>query len=45
MDKLLRAVAHIMLGKVDSRSFENAPLHGESRRIGEMLKMVERYVD
>ena len=40
VDKLTHAVTHIMLGGVD-----NAPLDRESRRISEMLKMVERYVD
>ena len=43
--KLTHALTHIMFGGVDGRSVDNAPLDRESRRIGEMLKMVERYVD
>jgi Male sterility protein/Phosphopantetheine attachment site len=44
LDKLTYAVAYIMLG-TNGRSVDNAPLDRESRRIDEMLKMVERYVD
>ena len=45
VEKLTHALAYIMYGDVDGRSVDNAPLDKESRRIGEMLKMVERYVD
>ena len=45
VEKLTHALACIMYGGVDGRSVDDAPLDKESRRIGEMLKMVERYVD
>jgi Male sterility protein/Phosphopantetheine attachment site len=45
VDKLTHALTNIMSGGVDNRSVDNAPLDRESRRTGEMLKMVERYVD
>ena len=45
VDKLTHALVNIMFGGEDSRSVENVPLDRENRRIGEMLKMVERYVD
>ena len=45
VDKLTHALTYIMLGGVDGMSVDNAPRDRENRRIGEMLKMVERYVD
>ena len=42
VDKITHAVASIMLGGADGTS---APLDKESKRIGDMRKMVERYVD
>lgn len=45
VEKLTHAVAQVMLGDVDGRSVDNTPFDRENRRIGEMLKMVERYVD
>jgi hypothetical protein len=45
VDKLTHALTNIMIGGEDSMSVDNEPLDRESRRIGEMLEMVERYVD
>ena len=45
VDKLTHTLAYIMLGGVVGGSIDNAPVDRESRRISEMLKMVERYID
>ena len=44
---MLLMPVNIVFGAVDSRSIDNAPLYrgSESRRIREMFRMVERYVD
>ena len=44
---MLLMPVNIVFGDVDSRSIDNAPLYtgSESRRIGEIFRMVERYVD